>query len=175
MTDGLKIDAHVKITFDKNAFQNLTDTALMQVANQSAQQFSEQLRKDIPKKSGNLANSVEVIPSQKIGDKIIAVVTVGNKTDAPYAYALWKGIARGTGINGIITPKNGEFLIFHERDWKNYDSSRPDAPKPNRRGLFYLKKVKRYMPPNKFIERAIANFEKTIGTKISVTFGNLMK
>lgn len=169
MTDGLKIDAHVKITFDKNAFQNLTDTALMQVANQSAQQFSEQLRKDIPKKSGNLANSVEVIPSQKIGDKIIAVVTVGNKTDAPYAYALWKGIEYMTQR---ITPVNKPFLSWHKSKSPNMDSW--DIP-TNKDGYYFFKSVWRYMPPHDFIERAIANFEKTIGTKISVTFGNLMK
>lgn len=111
--------------------------------------LADGIRDEIPKRSGELASTVRVIPAKMEGDKITAAVTIGDK-EHPYAHAVWKGIPES---DGQIQRASGDGWMVFE-DW-------PGGPDELRwaDGKFHFKRVKHHVPANNYIERSLVRWK----------------
>jgi len=161
------LDKH-KVSIDiPNGFDAKFEVAIKETLSATANDFAKILRNEIPKgETGKARDSVVVVPASKLGGiNITSVVKMG--VGIKYIWALWKGIPRG---EQLIHPRYAPRMRFPIGRWKTWGG----IAQPDKGGYFNFSEVKRFMPANPFVERALAKWDVTAKGKISNFFAKII-
>ena len=131
-------------------FTERTQNKYIAAINETMAELTENLRDEVPVKSGNLRKSIQMIPLGRDGKFLRGRITIGGDSGDEGGVQYAAAVEYGIDVNDNVEyhARNYPFMVFE--DWPNG----PDELRwPD--GKFRFKTVRHWSPANDFVGRAI--------------------
>lgn len=134
-----------EVQYDLGNFAPNVSAAIVAALNITTVEAAEMIKDYAPRQSGELAESISVIPGVSTSDEFIAAIV----SSSPYIYEVIYGNSR------VIS---ADEMMFHESKWENYDPTLGLAH-PDSNGYFHFRQVNHTVQAHPFVNNAMNAFD----------------
>jgi hypothetical protein len=145
-------DARVELS-GINTLEKRLRNVIRPAQDEFASRIMDRLFQEVPRKSGNLLDSISVEVTREYKNTYVTRINIGN-AEVPYAFAVWKGL---DPTEYTISPKKGGIMAFPVDAWPTYV---PGEWEPDGGYFFTAMTLRNYIPPNDFIGRALTDLNE---------------